>query len=118
MEDRKQQYKESKRDIIIHTYSTVFNADQFDKFPPLEKISTLVIPEEDRVKAIEEIITNSKAPIIYDGRGKNYYDQLTNTIHLTKQEHFKSKEAFYSTALHEIINSIDYKSYLNTNATK
>ena len=117
-EKTKQEHLLNKKDILIHTYHTVFNAEQFEKFPTLEKKPQLVIPEEDRVKAIEEIITNSKAPIIYDGRGKNYYDQLTNTIHLTKQEHFKSKEAFYSTALHEIINSIDYKSYLNTNATK
>ena len=117
-EKAKQEHLLNKKDILIHTYHTVFNAEQFEKFPTLEKKPQLVIPEEDRVKAIEEIITNSKAPIIYDGRGKNYYDQLTNTIHLTKQEHFKSKEAFYSTALHEIINSIDYKSYLNTNATK
>ena len=117
-EKTKQEYLLNKKDILIHTYHTVFNAEQFEKFPSLEKKPQLVIPEEDRIKAIEEIITNSKAPIIYDGRGKNYYDQLTNTIHLTKQEHFKSKEAFYSTALHEIINSIDYKSYLNTNVTK
>ena len=117
-EKTKQEHLLNKKDILIHTYHTVFNAEQFEKFPTLEKKPQLVIPEEDRVKAIEEIITNSKAPIIYDGRGKNYYDQLTNTIHLTKQEHFKSKEAFYSTALHEIINSIDYKSYLNTNETK
>ena len=117
-EKTKQEHLLNKKDILIHTYHTVFNAEQFEKFPTLEKKPQLVIPEEDRVKAIKEIITNSKAPIIYDGRGKNYYDQLTNTIHLTKQEHFKSKEAFYSTALHEIINSIDYKSYLNTNATK
>ena len=117
-EKTKQEYLLNKKDILIHTYHTVFNAEQFEKFPSLEKKPQLVIPEEDRIKAIEEIITNSKAPIIYDGRGKNYYDQLTNTIHLTKQEHFKSKEAFYSTALHEIINSIDYKSYLNTNITK
>jgi antirestriction protein ArdC len=117
-EKTKQEHLLNKKDILIHTYHTVFNAEQFEKFPSLEKKPQLVIPEEDRIKAIEEIITNSKAPIIYDGRGKNYYDQLTNTIHLTKQEHFKSKEAFYSTALHEIINSIDYKSYLNTNVTK
>ena len=117
-EKTKQEHLLNKKDILIHTYHTVFNAEQFEKFPTLEKKPQLVIPEEDRIKAIEEIITNSKAPIIYDGRGKNYYDQLTNTIHLTKQEHFKSKEAFYSTALHEIINSIDYKSYLNTNVTK
>ena len=117
-EKTKQEHLLNKKDILIHTYHTVFNAEQFEKFPSLEKKPQLVIPEEDRIKAIEEIITNSKAPIIYDGRGKNYYDQLTNTIHLTKQEHFKSKEAFYSTVLHEIINSIDYKSYLNTNVTK
>ena len=117
-EKTKQEHLLNKKDILIHTYHTVFNAEQFEKFPTLEKKPQLVIPEEDRIKAIEEIITNSKAPIIYDGRGKNYYDQLKNTIHLTKQEHFKSKEAFYSTALHEIINSIDYKSYLNTNVTK
>ena len=117
-EKTKQEHLLNKKDILIHTYHTVFNAEQFEKFPTLEKKPQLVIPEEDRIKAIEEIITNSKAPIIYDGRGKNYYDQLTNTIHLTKQEHFKSKEAFYSTALHKIINSIDYKSYLNTNVTK
>lgn len=112
-EDRKQQYKASERDIIIHTYSTVFNADQFDKFPPLEKISTLIIPEEDRVKAIEEIIANSEAPITYDGRGRNYYKPSTDTIHLTKQEYFKSKEAFYSTALHEIAHSTGHESRLN-----
>lgn len=117
-EKTKQEHLLNKKDILIHTYHTVFNAEQFEKFPSLEKKPQLVIPEEDRIKAIEEIITNSKAPIIYDGRGKNYYDQITNTIHLTKQEYFKSKEAFYSTALHEIINSIDYKSYLNTNVTK
>ena len=117
-EKTKQEHLLNKKDILIHTYHTVFNAEQFEKFPSLEKKPQLVIPEEDRIKAIEEIITNSKAPIIYDGRGKNYYNQITNTIHLTKQEYFKNKEAFYSTALHEIINSIDYKSYLNTNVTK
>ena len=88
----------------------VFNANQIDGIPALEK---RVLSEEDKIKELETILAHSEAPIFFDQRQSNYYNPVKDEIHLTKKEHFKSEDFVYATALHEISHSTGHESRLN-----
>ena len=99
--------------IRISTYSTVFNAEQFEKFPAIQKKEQMDYSSNQTEQVLESIISNSEAPITYNARGKNAYSKLKDEIYLTDRELFKTKEAFYDTALHEIAHSTGHESRLN-----
>ena len=107
--------EESRNTFWVHQYYKVFNAEQFEKFPPLERDMEDIVRVEQRNKFIENIMKNSEAPIHFDQVDKNYYIPRKDEIHLVARENWKAPELLYSTALHEIGHSTGHPSRLHRN---
>ena len=107
--------EESRNTFWVHQYYKVFNAEQFVKFPPLEREMEDIVRVEQRNKFIENIMENSEAPIHFDQVDKNYYIPSKDEIHLVARENWKTPELLYSTALHEIGHSTGHPSRLHRN---
>ena len=107
--------EESRNTFWVHQYYKVFNAEQFEKFPPLEQEMEDIVRVEQRNKFIENIMENSEAPIHFDQVDKNYYIPSKDEIHLVARENWKAPELLYSTALHEIGHSTGHPSRLHRN---
>lgn len=107
--------EESRNTFWVHQYYKVFNAEQFEKFPPLEREIEDIVRVEQRNKFIENIMENSEAPIHFDQVDKNYYIPSKDEIHLVARENWKAPELLYSTALHEIGHSTGHPSRLHRN---
>lgn len=107
--------EESRNTFWVHQYYKVFNAEQFEKFPPLERDMEDIVRVEQRNKFIENIMENSEAPIHFDQVDKNYYIPSKDEIHLVARENWKAPELLYSTALHEIGHSTGHPSRLHRN---
>ena len=107
--------EESRNTFWVHQYYKVFNAEQFEKFPPLERDMEDIVRVEQRNKFIENIMENSEAPIHFDQVDRNYYIPSKDEIHLVARENWKAPELLYSTALHEIGHSTGHASRLHRN---
>ncbi|WP_127163677.1 zincin-like metallopeptidase domain-containing protein [Veillonella sp. VA141] len=107
--------EESRNTFWVHQYYKVFNAEQFEKFPPLEREIEDIVRVEQRNKFIENIMENSQAPIHFDQVDRNYYIPSKDEIHLVARENWKAPELLYSTALHEIGHSTGHPSRLHRN---
>lgn len=84
--------------IVMKSYP-IFNYSQLENVPELEiKPINKFVP----IQRAEGILIASGAKIFHDDVDRNYYNRLRHEIHLTPKESFKSPEAYYSTALHEI----------------
>ena len=79
-------------------WSVVFNAEQCEGLPAYqEKLITF-----NPIEKAEEILNNSGATIIHKKQNEAFYDTVTDTITLPLKEQFKSPEAYYRCALHEL----------------
>lgn len=79
-------------------WSVVFNAEQCEGLPAYqEKLITF-----NPIEKAEEILNNSGATIIHKKQNETFYDTVTDTITLPLKEQFKSPEAYYRCALHEL----------------
>ncbi len=87
--------------IPLLRYYNVFNLDQVDGIdPPIEdQITTTFTPIEHAEQIIENM--QCKPAIKYGGNRACYSPQL-DYIQLPPRDKFKSPEAFYSTAFHEL----------------
>ena len=94
---------------IVKSY-VVFNAEQMEGIEP-EKI--IKLSHEKTNEAMENMIKNSEAPVIFDQIYTNYYEPSSDTIHVIPKEHFKSVDAFYATVSHEIAHSTGSEKRLN-----
>lgn len=112
-EEKKQYMQDNVRRVL--KYSTVFNAEQCDRFPErTDELPTMTEEERTRQNVmIEQIINNSVAPIYYDGGNRAYYSPGSDSIHLPKIDAFHTMQDFYATALHEIAHSTGHESRLN-----
>lgn len=79
-------------------FAVVFNAEQIDGLPALEKKEL----SWDPIERAEKILTNSGADISHHQQGKAYYRPLADTIHLPNKELFPTASNYYATALHEL----------------
>ncbi len=80
--------------------SYVFNAEQIEGLPPLEKETP--VHSWSPVEKAEELLAKSGARIEHRSQSKAYYTPSTDTITLPLKEQFKDQEGYYSTALHEL----------------
>ena len=80
--------------------SYVFNAEQIEGLPPLEKETP--VHSWSPVEKAEELLAKSGARIEHRSQSKAYYTPATDTITLPLKEQFKDQEGYYSTALHEL----------------
>lgn len=113
-EERKKYWEDNVRPVI--KFYQVFNAEQCDNMPEYELQSTPEMEAEERRRqnaVIEQIITNSAAPVNYDGGSRAYYSPSKDSIHLPEIKDFKTMQDYYATALHEIAHSTGHASRLN-----
>ncbi|QCE35321.1 DUF1738 domain-containing protein [Acetobacteraceae bacterium] len=91
----------------------VFNAEQIDGLPELER----PIPDPDKVfKANargEAILKASGAEIEHKPSARAFYSPLQDTIILPQKEQFHSESGYYATALHELGHWTGHESRLN-----
>jgi antirestriction protein ArdC/phage/plasmid primase-like uncharacterized protein len=90
-------------------FATVFNAEQIEGLPPIQRQAQTWNPLE----RAEAILVVSGVPIHYNGKGRAFYRPLTDSIHLPDREQFPSAENFYATALHELGHSTGHADRLN-----
>ncbi|HHE3712872.1 TPA: zincin-like metallopeptidase domain-containing protein [Pasteurella multocida] len=79
--------------------SVVFNAEQIDGLPPLQKQQGNIW---ESIEKAEAILKNSGANIEHKFQEQAYYQPSTDKIVLPTKEQFKSPEVYYGTALHEL----------------
>ena len=115
MEERIAYIKENIR--IYANRFVVFNVEQCEnlklKAPEKKEMSAEELAKNNEL--IEKVISNSGAPIFYDGGSMAFYRPSTDDIHLPAIEQFKTKQDYYATALHEIAHSTGHESRLNRN---
>ncbi len=78
--------------------ATVFNAEQIDGLPPLEAKAQAW----DRHARAEALLLASGAEIRHDQADRAFYRPATDRIHLPERGGFKTADAYYATALHEL----------------
>lgn len=79
-------------------FATVFNAEQIDGLPPMERKAQNWNP----VDRAEQILQASGAELRHGEQDRAFYRPATDTIHLPAKEQFPSADNYYATALHEL----------------
>jgi putative DNA primase/helicase len=82
-------------------FATVFNAEQIDGLPPLERKEQ---PEHqwDAVERAERILKASGAVITHAPGDRAFYRPVSDSITLPERGQFSSADRYYATALHEL----------------
>ena len=92
--------KELERPKIIHRTFTVFNAEQVEKMPPLDKEQQ---PQQwEACERAERLLKESGADIEHRSGDRAFYRPSQDNIVLPEQKQFHSPESYYSTAVHEL----------------
>ena len=116
-EDERKQYIKDNIRIYANSF-IVFNVEQCEgltKLKPVEKKTMTPAELARQETTFETIIRNSSAPVFYDGGDSAFYRPATDDIHLPEIERFKTKQDYYSTAMHEIAHSTGHETRLNRN---
>lgn len=91
--------------------ATVFNAEQVEGLPPLERKQ--LQSEWQRHERAEALLIASGASIANDQADRAFYRPSTDSIHLPDKASFPSADNYYSTALHELGHWTGHESRLN-----
>ena len=94
-------------------FAMVFNAEQIDGLPLLQKKEQTWNP----IERAEGILAASGVDIHYNGGSRAFYRPLTDSIHLPGKGQFPTAENFYATALHELGHSTGHPERLNRDLT-
>lgn len=114
-ENGKQVYREVALDRPRVFHAVVFNAEQIDGMPELERSAERY--KWTPVETAERILAGSKADIRHDQNNRAFYRPATDTIHLPEREQFKDQAGYYSTALHELGHWTGHPDRLNRDLT-
>ena len=98
------------RDRPIVKHFTVFNAEQIDGIPPLERP---VVHTWQAVERAEKILDASGATIEHRRGDKAYYSPSADKIVLPLKDQFPTPDRYYATALHELGHWTGHESRLN-----
>jgi antirestriction protein ArdC/phage/plasmid primase-like uncharacterized protein len=90
-------------------FATVFNAEQIEGLPPLERPARAWNP----VERAERILRGSGAEIAHGRQDRAYYRPATDTINLPDKGQFPSASGYYAIALHELGHWTGHESRLN-----
>jgi antirestriction protein ArdC/phage/plasmid primase-like uncharacterized protein len=90
-------------------YATVFNAEQIDSLPPLQKKEQ----NWDAIERAETILAASGAKINHHAVGRAFYRPSSDSIFLPEKGLFTSADKYYATALHELGHWTGHESRLN-----
>lgn len=93
--------------------AVVFNAEQIQGLPPLEKKELAW----DRHERAENILQSSGVPISHDQTDTAFYRPVSDSIHLPNKGQFKTSDRYYATALHELGHSTGHSSRLDRDLT-
>lgn len=93
---------------------TVFNAEQFENFPPAPEQAK--VSEHERHETCEQLIKDSGIQIKYGGN-QAFYRPSSDTVHLPPKEQFTSADGLYATTLHEIGHATGHDSRLKRDLT-
>ncbi len=96
---------------VLRTY-TVFNLDQVEGLDHLKPHPETIEPFQ-AIEEAEGILVDSGAEIIHAAVDRAFYDRLKDFITLPLKESFESPEAYYGTALHEVVHHSGHPSRLN-----
>ncbi|WP_367899687.1 zincin-like metallopeptidase domain-containing protein [Xanthomonas oryzae] len=82
-------------------FATVFNAEQIEGLPPLQRKEQ---KEQtwNAVERAERILQASGATIHHGEHNRAFYRHATDSIHLPDRSQFPSADNYYATALHEL----------------
>jgi len=95
-------------------YATVFNAEQIDGVPQLEKSEQRWSPSERAEQLLDALAVDVK----YGGDRAFYSPQAApNVIHVPNREQFHSETAFYDTIFHEAAHWTGHSDRLNRDLT-
>ena len=94
--------KELERPKIIHRTFTVFNAEQVEKMPPLDKGKEQQPRPWEACERAERLLKESGADIEHRSGDRAFYRPCEDKIVLPEQKQFHSPESYYSTAVHEL----------------
>ncbi len=97
-------------------FSVVFNAQQFEGMPPIEK-TIKPIEEWERHQLAENILNNSGVPIRNVNGDRAYYNVGTDQITMPERSQFDSSDKYYATALHELGHATGHPSRLKRDLT-
>lgn len=101
--------------VHVRNY-TVFHASDIIGIPEWKEENG-GYSDDEKNAAMESMIKNSQAPILFDGKaekhGANFYSVVFDEIHLMRRSSFISTAEFYGTAAHEIAHSTGYVERLN-----
>lgn len=89
---------------FTHDVKAVAMSSPVFNFSQLEKTVELNVSQHNQgsYEIAEQLIRDSGVKVIHDQCNKNYYVPATNEIHLTIKSAFETKDAYYSTILHEL----------------
>jgi putative DNA primase/helicase len=90
-------------------YATVFNAEQIDGLPPLQKKALTW----DAMERAEAILAASGAAINHSTGSRAFYRPSSDSIYLPEKGLFPSADKYYATALHELGHWTGHESRLN-----
>ncbi|WP_322075499.1 zincin-like metallopeptidase domain-containing protein [Burkholderia cenocepacia] len=79
-------------------FATVFNAEQIDGLPPIQRKEQTW----DAIERAERILQASGAVIHHGENNRAFYRPSTDSIHLPDKGQFPSADNYYATALHEL----------------
>ena len=105
--------KEPEKPRIIHRTYTVFNAEQCEKMPALERAEYRQPREWEVSERAERLLEESGAKIEHKAGDRAYYRPSEDKIVLPEQEQFRSPSAYYSTTLHEMGHWTGHESRMN-----
>lgn len=98
------------RTIPIVNYFILFNAEQIDGIPKLERKE---LKQTELGKVANDFIKSSECEIVETLQDKAYYSPLEDKIILPPREYFKSEESFLATLFHEMSHSTGHSTRLN-----
>ena len=110
--------KEQEQRRITHQTYVVFNAEQVEKMPALELQQPKQPRQEEVCERAERLLQASGANIEQKDSDWSYYNAGTDKIVLPEQKDFKSPEAYYSQAVHELGHWTGHESRLNREALR
>src|SRR6478609_514795 len=92
-------------------YAKVFNAEQISGLEPA--LPKTLLSEPERHEQAEKLLSASGANILYRSGSRAFYQPSTDRITMPERPQFKSPDAFYATAFHEVGHWTGHESRLN-----
>lgn len=90
-------------------FATVFNAEQIDGLPPIERREQTW----NAADLAEGILKAAGAQIVHGEHDRAFYRPSTDSIHLPDKAQFATADSYYATALHELGHWTGHESRLN-----